>query len=154
MIVKALSLWEPWASLMRTGAKTIETRSWYTNYRGPLLICSAKRFTAAQAAFMMGNKVQEGLAALRRNGTALVNPSDLQPFGRALALVDLVGCHSTEALFYTVPKREKPLGDFSPDRFAWETDNLRTFEPFPVKGSQGLFEVEVPPGLLEKGNEK
>lgn len=42
-MVKAISLWEPWASLMRSGAKTVETRSWYTSYRGPLLICAAKR---------------------------------------------------------------------------------------------------------------
>ena len=41
--VTAISLWEPWASLMATGAKTIETRGWATRHRGPLLICAAKR---------------------------------------------------------------------------------------------------------------
>lgn len=40
--MRAISLWEPWASLIRTGAKTFETRSWETKYRGLLLICAAK----------------------------------------------------------------------------------------------------------------
>jgi hypothetical protein len=40
--VKALSLWQPWASLIPLGTKTIETRSWSTRYRGPLAIHAAK----------------------------------------------------------------------------------------------------------------
>jgi len=39
MILKALSLWQPWASLMALGVKRIETRSWQTQHRGPLIIC-------------------------------------------------------------------------------------------------------------------
>ena len=41
--MKALTLWQPWASLIAVGAKTIETRSWSTKYRGPLAIHAAKR---------------------------------------------------------------------------------------------------------------
>jgi hypothetical protein len=41
--MKALTLWQPWASLIALGAKTIETRSWSTKYRGPLAIHAAKR---------------------------------------------------------------------------------------------------------------
>lgn len=40
--MKALSIWEPWASLIACGTKRIETRSWSTEYRGPLLICAAQ----------------------------------------------------------------------------------------------------------------
>jgi hypothetical protein len=36
--MKALSLWQPWATLVSIGAKRIETRSWPTKYRGPLAI--------------------------------------------------------------------------------------------------------------------
>lgn len=38
--MKAISLHQPWASLIADGQKTIETRYWSTNYRGDLLICS------------------------------------------------------------------------------------------------------------------
>lgn len=41
--MKALSLWQPWATLIANGAKQIETRSWSTSYRGPILIHAAKR---------------------------------------------------------------------------------------------------------------
>uniref|UniRef100_A0A6M3J354 ASCH domain-containing protein n=1 Tax=viral metagenome TaxID=1070528 RepID=A0A6M3J354_9ZZZZ len=36
--MKAISLWQPWASAMALGWKKIETRSWGTSYRGPPLI--------------------------------------------------------------------------------------------------------------------
>jgi activating signal cointegrator 1 len=42
--VKALTLTQPWASLVAVGAKVIETRSWSTSYRGPLAIHAAKGF--------------------------------------------------------------------------------------------------------------
>lgn len=41
--MKAITLWQPWASLIACGAKTIETRSWGTPYRGPLAIHASKR---------------------------------------------------------------------------------------------------------------
>jgi len=41
--MKAISLHQPWASLIAEGDKTIETRRWSTEYRGELLIVSTKR---------------------------------------------------------------------------------------------------------------
>ncbi len=40
--MKALTLHQPWASLIAEGVKTIETRSWSTKYRGPMAIHAAK----------------------------------------------------------------------------------------------------------------
>ncbi|WP_180267711.1 hypothetical protein [Nostoc linckia] len=37
MEIKALSLWQPWATLIGMEVKRYETRSWGTNYRGRLL---------------------------------------------------------------------------------------------------------------------
>lgn len=39
---KALSVKQPWANMIAAGEKTIETRRWATEYRGPLLIVSTK----------------------------------------------------------------------------------------------------------------
>ena len=36
--MKALSIKEPWSSLIIEGKKTMEIRSWSTHYRGPILI--------------------------------------------------------------------------------------------------------------------
>ena len=41
--VKALSIQEPYASMIAEGIKTIETRKWHTKYRGDLLLCASKR---------------------------------------------------------------------------------------------------------------
>ena len=41
--MKAISLHQPWASWIALGKKTIETRFWYTKYRGELLIVSTKQ---------------------------------------------------------------------------------------------------------------
>ena len=41
--MKAISLHQPWASMIANGQKTIETRRWATSYRGDLLICSTKK---------------------------------------------------------------------------------------------------------------
>lgn len=43
--MKALTLHQPWASLVALGVKTIETRSWSTTYRGPLVIHAGQRPT-------------------------------------------------------------------------------------------------------------
>ena len=42
--MKALSIRQPWASLIVAGIKDIENRSWVTNYRGKLLIHAAQKF--------------------------------------------------------------------------------------------------------------
>lgn len=40
-MMKALTLWQPWASLLACGAKKYETRGWETKYRGPIAIHAA-----------------------------------------------------------------------------------------------------------------
>lgn len=40
---KAISLKQPWANLVASGKKIIETRKWSTKYRGDLVICSSKK---------------------------------------------------------------------------------------------------------------
>ena len=47
--MKALSLKEPWASKILNGEKTIETRTWKTKHRGPLLLCASKKPESAIA---------------------------------------------------------------------------------------------------------
>lgn len=41
--MKALSVKQPWANLIASGEKTIETRVWATDYRGDILIVSSKQ---------------------------------------------------------------------------------------------------------------
>ena len=49
--MKALSLWQPWASAIALGHKRIEPRHWTTSYRGLIAIHAAKRWTADEREF-------------------------------------------------------------------------------------------------------
>jgi hypothetical protein len=40
--MKAISIKQPWANLIASGQKTIETREWSTPYRGQILLVSSK----------------------------------------------------------------------------------------------------------------
>jgi hypothetical protein len=51
--MKALSVRQPWANMIASGQKTIETRTWPTDYRGDLLICSSKRPAIAPAGYAL-----------------------------------------------------------------------------------------------------
>jgi len=149
--IKAISLWEPWASLIRTGTKHYETRSWATSYRGPLLICAAKGGLKRQELTLLlrDKTFQNGLMPELKGNCLLMERGDewlLQRlhFGKAVAIVELVNCIKTEDVRYLLSKEERIFGDYDPDRWAWKLKNIRDINPFPVKGKQGLFEVELP----------
>jgi hypothetical protein len=137
---------------MATGAKRIETRSWFTSYRGPLLICASVRRSREQLDFLSCWEFQAGLAPLvgrplelggEQRRWAGVREEHLG-FGRALCLVDLTACRATGSLTQDEIGTDAPFGDFSRGRFAWITTNLRVLSPpVPVTGRQGLFDVAL-----------
>jgi activating signal cointegrator 1 len=51
--VKALTLTQPWASLVAIGAKQIETRTWSTRYRGRVAIHAARRWSLNDQGFYL-----------------------------------------------------------------------------------------------------
>jgi hypothetical protein len=138
--LKAISILEPWASLIRTGEKTYETRSWMTNYRGPLLICAARKKVN-----LLNFSIEHPEPELVSGYIVACRRLALN-FGKAVALVKIVNCvpvEEAETIGY-----EKIYGDFTAGRFAWKLEMINnTFEPFPVKGRQGFFEVEIPEGM-------
>lgn len=70
------------------------------------------------------------------------------PFGQGVAVVELTACEPTFFFKTDWLGQESIFGDFSLGRYAWRLENVRAIEPFPVKGQQGLFEVEVPDELI------
>ena len=147
--VMAISLWQPWASLIMARAKRFETRSWSTEYRGPLVICAAKGGLgkAELYATLLDELFQRALLpilglshdlSIKEFADAAM---DLLPRGKALGCVNLVDCIGTELLG---DHADLPFGDFSHGRFAWKLDNVRPFdEPVPVKGKQGFFKIDL-----------
>ena len=134
--MKALTVYEPWASFIAAGLKRYETRSFKTNYRGLIAIHAAKRWEKDQD------------AALRR--LAAVHPQLREylsyewPLGCVIAACRLVAVYPTEKLHKNLRDNhplEYALGDYSPDRFAWELQVLK-LPPKPIKatGQQGIWE--------------
>jgi hypothetical protein len=140
--MKALSLSQPWASLLMLGVKRLETRCWHTSHRGPLLIHASKNFSRAARLLCLQ---EPGRAALAAAGVA--NCRQL-PVGAVLGVVELVDCVRVEDA-PAVPAEELPLGDFSPGRWLWRVARPRLLAmPLPYRGRLGLFDIPdslVPP---------
>lgn len=143
--VLAISLWQPWASLMMTDMKRNETRSWPNHHYGLMVICAAQR--KGEDVFCPGwLDIPKELPFRTDCGVREIHGRDL-PLGAALGIVELCGCVSTERA--NPSEVERLFGDYSPGRYAWKTRLIKVFEtPIPVKGKQGLFHVEIPIELL------
>lgn len=160
--MKALSLWQPWASAVAVGAKRIETRSWRTAYRGPLAIHAAKHYT--KYALIHYACHWSWCGALRPLGLSMGDYKplwELLPFGAIVAVCDLVDCRPTGGFTQEeldTPSRpkgetgpmydwtERHMGNFALGRFGWVLDNVKALEtPIPCRGRQGLFNVDPIP---------
>ena len=97
--MKAISLWQPWASAIASGSKRIETRSWATNYRGPLLIHAARRCVKEELVAMSANWMwRAALALTRKHMSDNRQLWDVLPFGAIVARCNLVECVRTGSL--------------------------------------------------------
>lgn len=129
--MKALTLHQPWASAIAVGLKRYETRSWSTNYRGPLAIHAGKSVPAYAR-----EDYEDAPAAIARP----------MPLGAVVCVAELVACHRTEVRGPSVSIEERFWGDWSHGRFAWELVNVRVLTPpIPARGAQGLWEWSEAP---------
>ena len=149
--MKALTIWQPWASLIACGAKQFETRSWATKYRGPIAIHAAMKDPTKLP--LLGKEAFERI--VREEICAGRCPSwCFMPTGKVIATAELVnvwrivhhpGTYIPRLGDYFVPKKETDLGDWTPGRYAWELANVKFLpEPIPVKGKQGLWNFAMP----------
>ena len=116
--MKALTLHQPWASLIMDGRKTIETRSRAWNYVG-------------QFAVHAGQHVDR--EACRRFG---YDP-DTIPRGAVLGTVAKIGC----VQFPSPLAPPDDYGDFTPGRYGYLLSvPIKFREPIPARGMQGFWE--------------
>lgn len=152
--MKAISLWQPWASLIAVGAKKFETRSWPTNYRGPIAIHAAKKPFDTDS--FLDRELHPFAEVL---GLPDIYSFDALPYGCIVATARLVDCHemlddeSGKMLNIYLQRPnyfkeyiqaiERHFGDWRPGRFAWELADVKALpRPIPAKGRQGLWEWE------------
>lgn len=119
--MRAISLWQPWAQLIVTGDKKVETRHWRTNVRGTVAIHAAKRKPDVYFSHLSGTKI---------------------PLGAIVGLAEIIDCIPMEKMYgsiYDTPT-ERSYGDWSPGRFGWILSNVVLFEtPIYMNGRQGFW---------------
>lgn len=172
---RALTIRQPWASLIALGVKTIETRSWRTDYRGPLVIRAGAKepergrvgrftvdcFTTGHDFYLKGD---DGLTLSLHLGAvvAVVDLVDVVPIIDDWPL-DTVAYVRREQRTTGVTEwwlyndetgrcadvtGQEPYGDFAPGHYAWILDRIRPVTPVPAKGRQGLWRPDA--GLMQE----
>ena len=157
--MKALTLTQPWATLIAIGAKKIETRSWNTAYRGPLAINAAKGFPKEArdllwkdfdfyAAFRPDHAAALNLAGVRLVPNAAASAVSGQlPLGVVVATCRLASIIPTSRV-KGLTNQERAFGDYSPGRYAWILEDVKPLAvPIPVKGALSLWEWNAPVDL-------
>ena len=165
--MKAITLTQPWATLVAIGAKQIETRSWATRYRGPLAIHAAAGLgpvggRRGLVRVLCGSPFQNTLGPIYGYGVMNI---DAMPRGAIVARCELVDCVPTwpswatvEPWFvgarkgvgqhyYEVPppadSNERAFGDYTPGRYAWLLADVQPLgTPIPARGQLGLWNWE------------
>jgi hypothetical protein len=145
----AITLWQPWATLIALGLKRLETRSWSTSFRGRIAIHASKRSTQAERMLCtQDDYIREALA------TAGLSYDDL-PRGAVVALSTIAGVAQMQEgptswqgdvlnLRDTsqLTAQERAFGLYDHGRYAWQlTETLALPKPQPCRGSQQIWKL-------------
>ncbi len=131
--MKVLSLTEPYATLVKEKIKTIETRSWKTEYRGELYIHAS------------ATKIPKKWLA-NRELMQLVEKTPLH-FGTIICKCDLVDCICMTTEFIENLKKTKYqeyiCGIYEEGRYAWILDNIVPLtNPIKAKGHLNIWNYQ------------
>lgn len=132
----ALTVHEPWASLLVAGVKRVENRVWRTKHRGRLYIHASKN--SGQVAQWSSGQVE-----LPPSATRLLGHLATFPYGCILGHVELIDCVRVEDLGDDYPQllnaEHRP---FVCGPWCWVMapgSAVRFDEPVPAQGRQQLW---------------
>lgn len=146
--IRAISLHQPWATLVAIGAKQFETRSWSVCRRlqpGELLAIHATKQPVNKGfASLDLIRERETVRVMMRNGYDEETPI---PTGKVLCICRYLDCLSTFDK-RGISEREMLFGDWEDGRFAWQLEVVkRLSRPIRATGRQGLWWWDVPDEL-------
>lgn len=161
--IKAITLIEPYATLIALGKKKIETRSWGTDYRGPLAIHAAKGFTRDDYTHARHLSEEYDLPELRDFTNEFRDPvhaafattrGHIVAIATLASVVDL-GRVETGHRFSdgdVVTPLEWALGFYGRGRRGFLLAEVRSLlhNPIAAKGALGLWEVDVPTWAIDE----
>ena|ERR1700679_2578027 len=139
--MKALTLWQPWASLIAMGEKKVETRCWQTKYRGPLAIHAAAK---SPPEWLGRSRLSSEFASASR----LCLPARVRrklPAGVVLCVVHLIDIQEAALVAADLTPQERIFGNYQAGRYAWFLELVEVFpDPVPAKGNRLLWEWHRP----------
>jgi len=143
MPIKAITLYQPYASLIIAGAKRFETRTWGSQYTGLLVIHAGKTLEVDTRNPIFMSYLYQSFPDYRK-----------LPLGAALGVVWKGKCFKGRGVIPHIDEREKVFGGFEgEDRVAWELWYPAAFDqPIPMKGAKGLWDypLALPEDVLAK----
>jgi activating signal cointegrator 1 len=145
--MKALTLWQPFATLVAAGVKEVETRSWGTSYRGILAIHAARKW--GEDVLEDYDLARESLRkcwGLQFRLPECIAAGNLPPedtLGCIVAVCHLIDCR----LMCEPPNPQDALfGTYGPGRWGWTLAGVKPLlSPVPVRGARLLW--DVPPDV-------
>lgn len=149
--MKAITIWQPYASLFTIDEKHYETRAWNTKYRGPIAIHAAMQDPKR----LLGKEDYAELERFALHHPVLGDWGTL-PRGAIVAIAELVDVWQIKSAGKFAPgpvltslrghvvrdlsEKELAFGNYDPGRYAWEFANVKKLEPpIPCKGQQGFW---------------
>jgi hypothetical protein len=126
----AITLHQPWASLVAKGCKQYETRDWPTNHRGPIVIHAGRK--------------PKGKQELREHDKVVASFKDLLnedcPYSSVIAIAQLTDVILiTDEIIGQQTETELRCGNWAVGRYAFKLENVRAIEPIVATGKQGLW---------------
>ena len=126
--MRCLSMKEPWLDLVLRGHKTIETRTWRTRHRGPLLLASSKAID------------EEALERFTEDLWYLGDEQWEHPLGYIRGVCSIV---SVKHPIGDDPERRAAMLD-TEGLWMWRLEHVHRFDqPMPIRGMPGVFDVEL-----------
>ena len=141
--MKALSIWQPWAQLIVTGRKKIETRGWLAP---PSIIGQRIAITSTKAIRREQREAANDPEFARHYAASGLPALDNLPLGAVLGTVTILGCLAIDLeLMDQLSEQELAFGWYEPGRYAWLlAEPLLLADPIPAKGRQGLWNWGLP----------
>lgn len=150
--MKAITVLEPWASLIACGAKKIETRSWETKYRGKIAIHAGMQWRENQKDLIETQPFKRSLMTPPdeyRPNTLWQSVRDKETLGKVIAIADLVDClevvlgRDSNKVYLAdqsvVSADEVSFGNYPIGGYAWLLENVQPIDPLPAKGQQRIW---------------